>query len=212
MTSARYAPRYGVTTLIGNEVALEPLEAHHGVDLAKAASDDRGTFGFTTVPRDVDHAHRIVKDLLEEESLGRTVNFVIRDRNDASLLGATRYLTPRFYFERAVPDAIEIGGTWLAPRAQRTGVNTEAKLLLMSWAFDHWGVVRVDLKTDARNLRSRAAIERVGARFEGILRSWQSSLVEGERDQPRDSAMYSVIRDEWPQVQQRLEALRSSRA
>ena len=211
MTSVPFEPRYGVTTLVGTAIELERLVTDHSSELAEAAGDDRSTYGFTTVPRDVDHAQRIVADLLEEERHGRTVNFVIRDRGSGALLGATRFLTPRFYFARSVPDAIEIGGTWLAPRAQRTGANTEAKLLLLSWAFDHWGVVRVDLKTDARNLRSRAAIERLGAHFEGILRSWQSSHVDGEQDQPRDSAMYSVIRDEWPHVQEHLEALLSSR-
>lgn len=207
MTSTQFSPRFGVTTLVGGRVTLAPLEPHHSDDLARAAEGNRATFGFTTVPDGVESCRRIVDHLLKEEELGHTVNFVVRDNLDGSIVGATRYLTPRFFFARPVPDAIEIGGTWLTPRVQRTGVNTEAKLLLLTWAFEHWGVVRVDLKTDARNLRSRAAIERLGARFEGILRSWQGSLVEGEMDQARDSAMYSVIREDWTDVRHRLELL-----
>lgn len=105
-----------------------------------------------------------------------------------------------------MPFAVEVGGTWLAASAQRTAVNTEAKLLLLAHAFDTWGVVRVDLKTDARNERSRAAIERLGARFEGVLRRWQPSQVAGEEDGYRDSAIYSVLDTEWPSVRANLAA------
>src|SRR4029077_10914389 len=85
------------------------------------------------------------------------------------------------------------GFTWLSASAQGTGINTEAKLLLLSHAFDRLGVARVDIKTDARNLRSRRAIEALGATFEGVLRSWSMSWAPGEEGRLRDSAMYSVI-------------------
>jgi RimJ/RimL family protein N-acetyltransferase len=94
----------------------------------------------------------------------------------------------------------------LAGPAQRTGINAEAKLLLFTHAFESWGVGRLDIKTDARNERSRQAILGVGARFEGVLRGWQPSQVTGEDDRLRDSAMYSIVAAEWPEVRRRLHA------
>ncbi len=113
----------------------------------------------------------------------------------------------RHYFGRAEPDAVEIGGTWLAASAQRSGINTDAKRLMLTHAFETWRVQRVDLKTDARNDRSRAAIERIGGRLDGVMRNWQPSLVPGEEGQPRDSAMYSIVPSEWPDVRARLVAM-----
>jgi RimJ/RimL family protein N-acetyltransferase len=104
-----------------------------------------------------------------------------------------------------VPYAVEIGGTWLAASAQGTGINVDAKLLLLTHAFEHWQVGRVDLKTDARNERSRNAIARIGATFEGVLRSWQPSLVAGEEGRLRDTAMFSIVAGEWPAVRARLD-------
>jgi RimJ/RimL family protein N-acetyltransferase len=93
----------------------------------------------------------------------------------------------------------------LGAAAQRSGINTDAKRLLLGHAFEQWGVARVDLKTDARNERSRAAIAALGAQFEGVLRSWQPSHVPGEWDSLRDTAIYSVMTAEWPAVRERLE-------
>ena len=123
----------------------------------------------------------------------------------------TRYLTIRWWFAREAPDAVEIGGTWLAIRVQRTCVNAEAKRLLLTHAFDEWNVARVDFKTDARNRQSRRALERLGVSFEGVLRSWQPSGRDEEVGRPRDSAMYAVVREGWPEVRERLENLRHSR-
>jgi RimJ/RimL family protein N-acetyltransferase len=116
-------------------------------------------------------------------------------------------MTLRRRSEGELPYAVEIGGTWLAATAQRTGINSEAKFLLLRHAFETWGVARVDLKTDARNERSRAAILRLGATFEGVLRSWQPSLVQGEQDRYRNSAMFSITREEWPQVREHLASI-----
>ena len=96
------------------------------------------------------------------------------------------------------PSAVEIGFTWLAASAQRTGINVEAKLLLLGHAFEQWGVARVDIKTDARNVRSRTAIGALGAQFEGVLRNWSQSWAPGEEGQLRNTAMFSVIASEWP--------------
>jgi RimJ/RimL family protein N-acetyltransferase len=118
----------------------------------------------------------------------------------------TNYLTLRWEPQTQVPYAVEVGGTWLAHSAQRSGINVEAKLLLFSHAFETWRVGRVDLKTDARNARSRAAIEGVGGQFEAVLRSWQPSHARGERGRLRDTAMFSIVTADWPDVRARLES------
>jgi hypothetical protein len=125
---------------------------------------------------------------------------------DGRAVGCTCYCTPRFYAERPGCYATEIGWTWLAASAQRTGINAEAKLLLMTYAFETLGVARVDLRTDARNERSRQAIAGLGAQFEGILRSSSLSRAPGEEGLLRDSAMFSVIAAEWPAVRAKLTA------
>ena len=107
----------------------------------------------------------------------------------------------------STPFAVEIGGTWLAASAQRSGINTEAKFLLLRHAFEVWRVARVDLKTDNCNERSKAAIARIGASFEGVLRQWQPSQVVGEEIRYRDSAMFSIIDAEWPALRLRFESL-----
>ena len=101
------------------------------------------------------------------------------------------------------PDAVEIGSTWLTASAQRTPINTEAKLLMLTHAFEVWEVLRVTLKTDARNARSRDAILRLGARFDGVLRAHMPAYDIAE---PRDSAFYSILASEWPSVRDRLTA------
>src|SRR6185369_11604089 len=98
----------------------------------------------------------------------------------------TRFLEMRRWRGRPEPDEVEVGGTWLAADVQRTPVNTEAKLLLLTHAFEVWHVDRVALATDVRNERSRRAIERIGARFEGVLRHHRPSTVAGEAGRPRD--------------------------
>jgi RimJ/RimL family protein N-acetyltransferase len=100
------------------------------------------------------------------------------------------------------PFTAEIGATWLAASVQRTAVNTEAKLLMLGHAFDTWGTERITFKTDARNARSRAAIERLGAQFEGIRRAHVRASDGGIRD----TAYYSIVRAEWPDVRKGLEA------
>ena len=120
-------------------------------------------------------------------------------------VGATAYWEPRCWLTDDHLDAVEVGFTWLARSAQGTGVNAEAKLLLFRHAFEEWGVSRVDLKTDARNARSRAAIQSVGARFEGILRNWSRSWAPGEEGHLRDSAIFSLTAEEWPECRGRLE-------
>jgi RimJ/RimL family protein N-acetyltransferase len=191
-------------SLNGRLVRLDPLGPEHVEGLTASSAEDRSTFGYTTVPHGAEQAGQYVQELLSARASGDTLPFAQVRVDDGRPAGVTRYLTFRFREGDRVPYAVEIGGTWLAPSAQGTGINIEAKLLLLGQAFDRWGVGRVDLKTDARNARSRAAIAALGARFEGILRGWQPSLVSGEEGRLRDSAIYSILDTEWSDVRRSL--------
>lgn len=177
----------------------------HVPELLAAATEDRATYAFTHVPTSLSDMEDTVRQLLVEHAEGVSIPLTTTDRASGAVLGMTRFLTLRWSPSRAYPDAVEIGGTFLAASAQGTKVNADAKYLMLSQAFDHWRVQRVDLKTDERNERSRRAIERLGAHFEGILRHWQPSLVTGEEGRYRNSAMYSILPAEWPTVRARLE-------
>jgi len=190
--------------LEGTLVRLEPLAHRHATDLAVAAEEDRSSYGFTWVPRAAE-----VDDYIDAQqgraATGSMAPYAQVQISSGRAVGATAYWNPRLWPGRSELCAIEIGFTWLASSAQGTGINPEAKLLLFRHAFEQWGVVRVDLKTDARNKRSRAAIEALGARFEGVLRNWSQSWAAGEAGQLRDSAMFSVTACEWPECRHRLE-------
>ncbi|MGA3154416.1 MAG: GNAT family N-acetyltransferase [Streptosporangiaceae bacterium] len=186
-----------VPVLHGSLVRLEPLSTRHGTDLAVSAEEDRGAYGFTGVPRGWEVEHYLAAHF-DRASSGQLTPFAQIRQADGRAVGCTAYWDPRFWPGRAELCAIEIGWTWLAASAQRTGINAEAKLLLLEHAFEALGVVRVDLKTDARNEQCRRALERLGARFEGVLRSWSPSHAPGEAGLLRDSAMFSVIAAEWP--------------
>lgn len=188
----------------GRLVRLEPLRIGHIDALVAAAEEDRSSFAWTSVPRTPAAMARQVEALLEAQRVGDTIPFVQIQRSDGRPVGMTRYLTLRWRPSAARLDGVEIGGTWLAASAQRRGINLEAKLLLLTYAFEVWGVGRVDLKTDARNDRSRAAIVGLGATFEGVLRNWQPSHATGEDGLLRDTAMYSIISEEWPAVRENL--------
>jgi len=179
----------------------------HVDGLLEAASEDRSTYALTFVPASYEEVVAYVTELLDLWEKGEGLPFVQIDVESDRLVGATRFLTIRRLSPTAIPYAVEIGGTWLAASAQRTAFNTEAKLLLLEHAFATWHVGRVDLKTDARNERSRNAIARLGATFEGVLRHWQPSSAEGEAGKFRDSAMFSVTDEEWPSVRERLSSL-----
>jgi RimJ/RimL family protein N-acetyltransferase len=195
-----------VGTLTGTHVTLEPLQTDHVAEIVVAASGDRSTFGMTPVPDGHDEAEQYVTWLLGEGSAGLAAPFVQRRVADGVIVGCTRFMDPRWSLGRHDPDEVEIGGTWLNAAAQRTPINTEAKLLLLSHAFDTWGVQRVAICTDARNVQSRAAIERLGAHLDGILPKHRRSRVVGEPDGLRNSALYSIIDDDWPDIRGRLRA------
>lgn len=139
-----------------------------------------------------------VRDLLQRQARGTDLPFAVVLRATGKAIGCTRYM----YIN--IPDrGVEIGGTWYGPEHQRTSVNTECKYLLLRHAFERWGCLRVQLKTDLNNVRSQRAIERIGAVKEGVLRNHMirpDGLV-------RDTVMYSIIDREWPLVKARLEGL-----
>ncbi|MFJ6069502.1 GNAT family N-acetyltransferase [Streptomyces sp. NPDC093065] len=198
--------------LEGTLVRLEPLDHRHAADLAVAAEEDRGTYDFTSVPS-AGEVGAYIDAHLATAATGRLAPYAQVSLATGRAVGATAYWEPRSWLTDDALDAVEVGFTWLARATQGTGVNAEAKLLLFRHAFEVWGVLRVDLKTDARNRRSRAAIERTGARFEGVLRNWSRSFVPGEEGRLRDSAIYSITAAEWPHCRERLaESVRSAAA
>ena len=194
--------------LQGSTVALSPMRMEHAGALLDAALVDRSSYRYTTVPSTPQEADAYVAAALADQARGSVVPFVLTAFDTGEVIGTSRFLNLRWYFERSTPDLVEIGGTWLRADVQRTGVNTEAKLLLLTLAFEEYEVFKVDLKTDARNERSAKAMERFGATFEGVLRQAHASLVSDEIGRLRDSAMYAVFRDDWPRVRQNLLELR----
>ena len=193
--------------LRGQTVTLRPLAASDAGALAAAAAESRQEFVYTRVPDGVEQAHEYIELALAEREAGRRLPFAIvwHDR----VVGSTSYLDVQRWrwpagspLQRAAyPDVVEIGATWLAASAQRTRCNTEAKHLLLTHAFEVWQVHRVALKTDARNAKSRRAIERLGAMFEGVRRA----DMPGQDGSVRNSAYYSIVQAEWPAVRRTLE-------
>ena len=155
---------------------------------------------------------RYVDTALSLRDAAKALPFTTIARATGNIVGSTRFGNIEFWNWPAgnphqrgerLPDVVEIGWTWLSPEAQRTGINTEAKLLMLTHAFESWKVHRVSFRTDSRNERSRAAIERLGARFDGVVRA-DSIAYDGAI---RDSAVYSILDSEWPQVKDRLAGL-----
>ncbi len=152
-----------------------------------------------------------IGDAIAAREASTAVPFATMDRRTGRVAGATRFFDLQYWrwqpgspHQRGehLPDALEIGHTWLAPWAQRTGINTEAKLLMLTHAFETWHVHRVRITTDERNARSRAAIERLGAKLDGVLRA-ASAAYDGE---VRNSAFYSLLDYEWPETKAALTA------
>ena len=181
---------------------LEPLDVLHITGMIEAASPGGDPAGLAQVPTP-DSAAAYVEQQRAKAAAGDYVPFA-QVLPDGRVVGHTSYLTPRYWPGSDRLLAIEIGTTWLHPAVQGTAVNSVAKLLLLTHAFESWDVARVDIKTDARNERARAGILAVGARLEGILRNWQPSQADGEQDRPRDTAMHAITADEWPPTRRAL--------
>jgi RimJ/RimL family protein N-acetyltransferase len=184
-------------TLEGRHVVLSPLTMAHAQPLVAAASDGELWNTTLTVIPDAAGVASYIEAALAGQSLGKELPFVIINKSSNEVVGTTR-----FYEIRPDDRAAAIGYTWLAKSAQRTPINTEAKLLLLTHAFETWHCMRVELITDVLNEQSRAAILRLGAKQEGILR--KHLILHSGRS--RDSVVFSIIDSEWPEVKANLEA------
>jgi len=200
-------------TLRGTSVRLEPLGRYHVDQLVTAGSNGGDLYRWSSVPSSIDAARLYVETALRWKAEGRALAFATIDQQSDQVIGSTRFFDIARWpwpagherAEGAVIDTCEIGYTWLAPSAVRTAANTEAKLLMLSHAFETWRACSVCFHADARNDRSRAALARIGAQFEGILRSHRlaADLI------PRDSARFSIVAADWPQARRRLEGMLS---
>ncbi|HEY5156533.1 MAG TPA: GNAT family protein [Anaerolineales bacterium] len=186
-------------TLFGKHIRLEPMTEEHIPALAGAGRDESiwryMVYGDLTTKNGM---RTWVMDMLSRQTTRTDLCFVVIHQSSNDLVGATRYLEMR-------PEhrSLEIGGTWYAPEYQRTVVNTECKYLLLKYAFEKLGCIRVQFKADARNERSVRAIERLGAQREGLLRK-HYILPDGTI---RDSVYFSILDKEWPDVKVRLEEI-----
>ena len=186
-------------TLEGSVVRLEPLGSEHAEmfwEVSKDALDEI----FQWIPyrmKTREDFQRLVEKAFDEQERGESIVFATVERKSGQAIGSTRFMN----IDRA-NRRVEIGSTWIAPAWQRTAVNTEAKYLMLRHAFEVWNCFRVELKTDALNLKSRNAILRIGAKEEGTLRrhvlTWTGRV--------RDSVYFSILDSEWPEVKAKLEA------
>lgn len=196
-------------SLSGKHIRLEPLDRIHIDGLAAAAAADRSLYQWSPVPQGVAEAASYVDAALAWRDAGTALPFATVRVDDNVVIGSTRFFDLERWawpgghrrHDRHHPDVCEIGYTWLTGSAIRSGANTEAKLLMLTHAFETWQVLRVCLHTDVRNQRSRAAIERIGGKFEGILRAHRMAA----DFIPRDSARFSIVAAEWPEVKRRLD-------
>ena len=187
--------------LEGRHVRLEPMTLAHVPGLLAAVEDAPEVFRYLLIPpfKGLDDTAAWVKEALAAKTAETEVPFVTVRRSDGMVVGSTRYIDIR-----RAHRGLEIGWTWITPDAQRTAINTEAKYLMLKHAFEEQGALRVQLKTDANNAKSRAAILRIGATFEGVLRK---QLVRPHDGYQRDTAMFSLTDAEWPAAKAKLEKM-----
>ena len=194
--------------LRGKTVRLEQLDRLHIDGLVAASAGDPELYRWSAVPQNKQAVQTYVETALAWRDAGTAVSFAIVRSEDGVLIGSTRFFDIERWawplghplHGRTTPDACEIGYSWLGPLSIRTAANTESKLLMLTHAFETWKVLRVCFHTDFRNERSRAALERIGAQFEGKLRAHRMAA----DFIARDSMRYSIIAPEWPAVKQRL--------
>jgi RimJ/RimL family protein N-acetyltransferase len=187
----------GSSTLEGVVVRLEPIRREDAQSFWEIAQNDLEDI-FRWIPyamRTPDDFRNLVDKAFAEQTRGESVVFATTERSSGQVIGSTRFMNIDRTNRR-----VEIGSTWISPPWQRTAVNTEAKYLMLRHAFEVWGCIRVELKTDALNQRSRNAILRLGAKEEGTLRrhavTWTGRV--------RDTVYFSILDDEWPEVKRRL--------
>ena len=182
-------------TLAGEHLRLEPLSTAHAESLIAAAADGELWNSTVTLVPSRENIGEYIDAALQGQANGRELPFVIIGQSSDTVVGTTR-----FYDIERNDRRVAIGYTWIARSAQRTAINTEAKLLLLTHAFETWHCIRVELITDFLNEQSRAAILRLGAKQEGVLRNHM--IMPGGRI--RDSVCFSIIDAEWPEVKPRL--------
>jgi len=198
----------GDVELVGEHVRLEPLDFKHVDGLVAAAASDPSLYQWSPVPQGQAEAQKYVETALAWKASGTAFPFANVRLADGVVIGSTRFWNIEHWawpqghdrHGRSLLDACEIGYSWLTRQAIRTAANTEAKLLMLAHAFETWGVLRVCFHTDARNQRSRAALERLGAKVEGVLRSHRMAA----DFTPRDSLRSSIVAAEWPTAKERL--------
>lgn len=199
--------------LRGRNIRLEPLGRQHVEALSAAAAADPSLlddsiYRWTIVPQGIEETAAYVQTALDWRDDGTAIPLVVIRNQDNAVIGTTRYWNIDCWswpvgHERhgnPYPDAAEIGYTWYARSAIRSGANTEGKFLMLQHAFETWKALRISLHTDVRNLRSQASMERIGFRREGVLRVHKLAA----DNVPRDSVRFSMIAAEWPEAKQRL--------
>jgi N-acetyltransferase len=186
-------------TLEGGHVRLEPLSLERHADALVAIGLDADLWRWTIVKVETAaDLRRYLATALSEQAAGRALPFATVERAGDRVVGCTRFMAIAVAHRR-----VEIGSTWIAKPWQRTVVNTEAKYLMLRHAFETWGCLRVELKTDTRNERSRRAMRRLGLVEEGTYRKHMVT----ERGEVRDTVYFSAVDDEWPAMKARLEGL-----
>lgn len=186
----------GPVTLSGKHIRLEPLSRDHARGLLQVAQAPEIWTWMSALPGTPDAMDAWINEALAAQERGLEYPFAVIEQAGDRAIGSTRYMDVQ-----AASKGVEIGWTWYAPDTWGTVVNPEAKYLLLRHAFEDWGAIRVQLKTDLKNVRSQAAIKKLGAKQEGILRSHRF-----RRDGTiRDSVIFSIIREEWPTVKAGLE-------
>jgi RimJ/RimL family protein N-acetyltransferase len=191
-------PAASIFTLEGAYVRLEPLRSEHAPMLWEIAKDHLQEL-FQWIPyrlESLEDFREFNRHVLDEQQRGLTAPFATFERSSGQIAGTTRFMNMDLANRK-----VEIGSTWIAPRWQRTVVNTEAKYLMLRHAFETWDCLRVELKTDSLNQRSRQAILRLGAKEEGTLRKHMLTW----NGRQRDSVYFSILDTEWPAVKKRLE-------
>jgi N-acetyltransferase len=200
--------------LTGRYVRLEPLHQRHAAGLVHASAGADELYQMTTVPTSEVEVGRYIALAEAARAAGTAAPFAVIRLADETVVGSTRLWDMQWWpwpeahprHGHDGPDTCEIGHTWLAASAIRTGANTEMKRLMLTYAFETWDVLSVCFHTDVRNHRSNAALRRIGAQFEGTLRSHR--LAADLR--PRDSARYSITAAEWPAVRAHLDEMSAS--
>lgn len=183
-------------TLEGNQVLIRPMTLQDKDQLVEAASDGSlWNLWYTSVPTP-DKMESYILTALAEQDEKKSLPFIIIRKKDQKIVGTTRYMNIESVIRR-----LEIGSTWYAKSSQRTGVNTESKYLLLKHAFESLGCLAVELRTHWINHQSRAAIERLGAKLDGVLRNHRIAS-DGTL---RDTVVYSILNSEWPMVKSHLE-------